>query len=106
MHEGGFAMWLTLAIFAASVAGALWRRRRGGDRIAFGGAIATLASGLLGMSTGLWLTATHAAGEAEILGVGIRESANNTVFAGALGLALAVLGLALTVRREAAPARA
>jgi len=101
MHEGGFGMWLTLAFFVVGTGAAVMRRARDGERWAYGGAIAVIASGLLGLSTGLYLTVAAAAGDAEVLGTGIRESANNTVFAAVLALVLAFIGLALD--RKAQP---
>ena len=101
MREGGFGMWLTLAFFLAGAVASVLRRHRDGERWAYGGAIAVLASGLLGMSTGLYMTVAHASGDAEILGVGIRESLNNTVFAAVLAFVLAFAGLALAGRGAA-----
>lgn len=111
MHEGGFAMWATLIFFLASAATAVARRAHGGEKVAFGGALITLASGLLGMSTGLYNTVAYAAGvgageRAEILGIGIRESVHNTTFAAVLGFVLAVMGLVLAQRASATPAPA
>ena len=95
MHEGGWAMWLTLAFFLMGSGAAVIRRARDGERWAYAGAIAVIASGLLGLSTGLYMTVAAAGANAEILGVGIRESANNTVFAAVLALVLAFVGVAL-----------
>jgi hypothetical protein len=111
MHEGGLAMWATLIFFLASAATAIVRRAHGGDKVALAGAIVTLASGMLGMSTGLYNTVVHAAAaaadqRADILGIGIHESVNNTVFAAALGFILAVIGLVLSQRASRTPATA
>ncbi len=102
MHEGGWGMWLTLAFFVAGAGAAAVRRARDGQRWAYAGAIAVLSSGLLGLSTGLYMTVAAAGSDAEMLGVGIRESANNTVFAAVLALVLAFVGVALE-RRPRAP---
>ena len=103
MQEGGFGMWLTLVFFLVGAGAAMIRRREDGERWAYGGAISVLASGLIGFSTGLYLTVATAAGDPVILGVGIRESANNTVFAAVLALVLAFAGVALS-RRGGVPA--
>lgn len=106
MREGGFGMWLTLIFFGAGMVAAIVRRKTDGTSWANAAAIATLSSGLLGMSTGLYLTvaAAAAAGQsAEVLGIGIRESVNNTVFAAILALVLAAVGMAF---RRGAPAPA
>jgi len=95
MREGGFGMWVTVLFFAVGVGQALARRRTDGAAWAQGAALAVIASGLLGMSTGLYNTVAHAAADPEVLGIGIRESVNNTVLAAALSFVLAVLGLAL-----------
>jgi hypothetical protein len=47
------------------------------------------------------MTVRNASGEAEILGIGIRESVNNTALAGLLALLLAVLGVVLAQRHPA-----
>lgn len=108
MHEGGWGMWATLLFFLVGTGLGVHRRNEDGAQWAIGGAIAVIASGLLGMSTGLYMTVAHAAGNPETLGIGIRESVNNTVFAAFLSLLLAVLGVALSVRaaRLADPAKA
>lgn len=110
MHEGGYAMWMSLILFLGTGAVAVARRGRGGERVAVVGALLTMASGLCGMSTGLYNTVAYAASlavaeQAEILGVGIRESVHNTLFAGVLATILAIAALALprfARRREAA----
>lgn len=109
MREGGFGMWLTLAVFLGGVGLAYARRAQGGERIALGGAIAVLASGLLGMSTGIYATVTYLGGVAaaehsEVLAIGIRESVNNTLFAAALAFVLAIVGVVLGPRARAAVA--
>ena len=106
MLEGGFAMWFTLALFLVGTAAAVTRRHQDGERWAYGGAIAVIASGLLGMSTGLYMTVAHAAGDPEILGIGIRESVNNTVLAAVLAFVLAFVGVALSRRGLTATAAA
>ena len=98
MHEGGWGMWATLLFFLVGAGLAVVRRNEDGVQWAVSGAIAVIASGLLGMSTGLYMTVAHAAGNPETLGVGIRESVNNTVFAAFLSLLLAVVGVALSWR--------
>ena len=98
MHEGGWGMWATLLVFLAGVGLAVIRRNEDGAQWAIGGGIAVLASGLMGMSTGLYMTVANAAGNPETLGIGIRESVNNTVFAAFLALLLAALGVALSRR--------
>ena len=103
MHEGGFAMWLTLAAFAGGVVAAFLRRDRDGATLAFAGALATVTSGLLGFSTGLYATVSYlggvaAAEKAEILSLGIRESANNTTLAAVLGFVLAIVGAVMALR--------
>lgn len=105
--EGGWGMWATLAFFVGGGALAIARRTRGGERIAFGAAVAVVASGLLGFSTGLHATAMYVSRlpveeQAEMLSIGMRESSNNTIFAGALAIALGLLGLALAGRRHLA----
>lgn len=110
MHEGGFAMWLTLALFVASIVAA-FTRREGGAKLAFAGSLATLASGLLGFSTGIYATVRYlggvaAADTAEILSIGIRESANNTTLAAVLAFLLAIVGAGLSLRERRAPATA
>lgn len=103
MQEGGWGMWATLVIAVGGAALAIARRRRGGERIAFGTAVGVVASGLLGLSTGLHATAAFVGTlpveqQAEVLAMGMRESANNTIFAGGLAIALCLLGLALRGR--------
>ncbi len=103
MHEGGFAMVGTLVLFVITAVLAVVRRSRGGERIAVVGAVLTLASGLCGMSTGLYNTVAYASAQAaseqaEILGVGIRESVHNTLFAGLLATGLGVIALTLGLR--------
>lgn len=53
MREGGFNMWVLLVIAIGTTALAL--ARKGGDRgrVLVAGALAALASGMLGMATGL-----------------------------------------------------
>lgn len=97
-REGGFGMWLTLIFFTAALAVAIVRRRTDGVSWALGGAVATLGSSLIGVSTGLYMTvaaAAEAGHSAEILGIGIRESVNNTVFGGILALVLATVAVSL-----------
>ena len=101
MHEGGFGMWAILIAAVASLATAVVRRRKGG-RAGLHGALACLALGALSFSTGLYNTvaaATAAANTSEILCIGIRESANNTLFGAALALLLLLASAALKPRR-------
>lgn len=100
MYEGGWAMWGTLALFLGSAAVAVMRRGEGGQNIALAGAVLTLSSGVLGFSTGLYATVKYLdqvadPDKAEILAIGIRESANNTLLAGALATLLGFLALGL-----------
>jgi hypothetical protein len=109
MHEGGLAMWATLILFVAATAASLIRRKQDGNRIAISGAVAVIASGLAGFSTGLYTTLSHlgsldAADRAEAMSFGLGESVNNTLFAAVLAFGLAVLAIALAPRRELAAA--
>lgn len=111
MHEGGIPMWLTLVLFmaAAGVAGVL--RRDGGGRLAALGAVACLASGLVGFAAGLYNVVAYAQGveaaqRADVLGIGLGEAANNLLWGGALGLVLVVVAVALGRARPSAPATA
>lgn len=109
MHEGGLAMWATLVVFGAAIAVSILRRKEDGSRIALAGAVAVIASGLAGFSTGLYATVSHlgtveAAERAESMSIGLRESVNNTLFAAVLAFALAVLAVAIAPRKQLAAA--
>ncbi|MGE0789290.1 MAG: hypothetical protein AB7S26_26690 [Sandaracinaceae bacterium] len=103
--EGGYAMWMTLILFLGAGALAFVRRADFGERIALSGAVLTVASGLAGLSTGLYTTVAYvstlaAAEQAHVLGVGIRESVHNTLFAGILAALLVLLGLGIGLTRR------
>ena len=103
MHEGGMGMWAMLLVALVAAGAAIYRRRRDGGRHSLHGALAVLGLGLLGFSTGLYNTVAAAAREAatqttEILMIGIRESANNTVFGAALALSLLLVTAVLNGR--------
>ena len=96
MHEGGMGMWAVLLVALVSCGVAIYRRKLGGSRHALHGALACLGLGVLGFSTGLYNTVAAAGRVAatqstEILIIGIRESANNTVFGAGLALCLLLL---------------
>ncbi len=100
MHEGGLAMWATLILFLIGAAMAVVRRKEDGWRVALGGAVFCIASGLAGFATGLYNTVAYLGQVAieqrvEILGTGMRESAHNVLFAAILAFALAVLALSI-----------
>ncbi len=92
MRDGGFGMWATLlAAIGTFVVGHI-RPRESRSRIFTFGAIVSLASGLLGMATGLMAVAAHYnhfPQPLEALAMGLRELSNNGVF----GAALAVIQL-------------
>lgn len=100
MHEGGVAMWATLILFLIAGGVAVARRSKDGWQIALAGAVLVTASGLLGFSTGLYATMAHSAGMAaerhvEIMGIGLRESVNNTIFGALLAAGLTILAVTL-----------
>lgn len=111
MHEGGLAMWVTLILFLLAGGAALARRGKDGWRIALAGSVLVTASGLLGFSTGLYATVAYSAGmaadqHAEIMGVGLRESVNNTIFGALLAAGLTILAVSLAPRGRVAAAGA
>lgn len=100
MREGGFGMWLVLAIAVSSLAVG-WARRRGdGSRIAFGGMVAVSALGPLGYSTGMYNVVAYVkklppGEQVEVLLVGLREANHNLLFAALLAVALGAAALVL-----------
>lgn len=109
MHEGGLAMYPVLAVAVAAGAGAVARRRGDGWRLALFGAVACLALGMAGVSGGVYNTVAAAGRAAEfgtdavtLLSIGLRESVNNTLFAGLCAFALAAIGVAVAPRGAAA----
>lgn len=111
MHEGGVAMWVMLVVALIAGGLAIYRRKSSGSRTSLQGALAVLGFGVMGFSTGLYATVAAAGRVAatqstEILMIGIRESANNTVFGAALALCLLLMTAVLNsmARRSAGAA--
>jgi|LNFM01.1.fsa_nt_gb hypothetical protein len=105
-REGGFGMFLILAVAAATAALAATRPRGKQRDVLFGGAIASLAAGLLGIATGMQAVAANFrrfADPLEALSVGMRELSYNGVFAAAVAAAL-IAASAVVGRQEAASA--
>lgn len=106
MYEGGAGMWAMLVVALVSCGVSIHRRNHGGGRFGLYGALALTAMGVLGFSTGLYNTVAAAGRVAasqstEILMIGIRESANNTVLGSGLALGLLILAAVLSGRHRA-----
>jgi hypothetical protein len=96
MRAGGFSMWLMLVAAIATIAVAFTRPRDKRPGILFGGAVISIALGMLGMSTGMVAVAQNFQqfpDKVAALGEGLGELSNNGTFAVILALVLFVVGL-------------
>ena len=97
MRAGGFSMWLMLVAAIATLAVAFTRARDKRQGILFGGAVISIALGMLGMSTGMVAVAQNFNSfpdKVAALGEGLGELSNNGTFAVILAFLLFVVGLA------------
>ena len=104
-RDGGWNMWLLLIIFffSAGLAAARPKAQRSG--ILGKGAITVLASGILGLATGMQAVSAHVGqfpDKAEAIGIGLGELANNGTFAFTLFVILGVGSLVTGPRAEKA----
>ena len=100
MREGGFNMWLLLAVAIGTVVLAFVRPREQRAKIFHGGCIACLISGLFGLAAGMEAVSAHYGrfdDPTAALGQGLGELANNGSFAAVLALLLGI-GLIVTAR--------
>jgi hypothetical protein len=104
MREGGFSMFLILIAAAVTAAVAATRPKGRQADVLFAGAIATLAAGMFGVSTGLQAVAANYQRFPEplaALATGLRELSYNGVFSAAVAIALAAAGLVVRRAPEA-----
>lgn len=97
-REGGYSMYMILAVAAATAALAATRPKGKQRDVLFGGAILSLAAGLLGIATGIQAVAANFrrfAEPLEALSVGLREMSYNGVFAAVVAAALVAAGAAV-----------
>lgn len=96
MRAGGMGMWLLLVSAIATFAVAFTRPRDKRHGILFGGAVISIALGMLGMSTGMVAVANNFdkfPDKVAALGQGLGELSNNGSFAVGLAFVLFVVGL-------------
>lgn len=105
MREGGFNMWLLLAVAIGTVVLVFVRPRGQRPGILFGAMVLCVILGILGLATGLEAVASHFGrfdDPTAAIGQGLGELANNGTFSA--GLALLFGGGHLLTRRMSATA--
>lgn len=102
MHEGGFNMWLLLAVAVGSGVLAATRPRDARPAVLMAGSWLCMVLGILGLALGMEAVSAHYGrfdDPTAALGTGLGELANNGSFAAALAL---VLGAASAVTKRTA----
>lgn len=98
VREGGFSMLLIIFVAVATAVFAALRPAGRQREVLYGGAILSLAAGMLGIASGLQAVAAvfrRFSDPLEALSVGMRELSYNGVFSAIVAAALVVAGLAV-----------
>jgi len=96
MHEGGFNMWLLLAVGVGTAVVAAMKPREARPGILVGGSWLCVVFGLLGLALGMEAVSAHYGrfdDPTAALGTGLGELANNGSFAAILALLLGAASL-------------
>jgi hypothetical protein len=100
-QEGGYAMWMILAVAVASLATAGTARGQRRCRALWLGSYGALIAGVFGMAVGMVAVSRNIARYADkgaAVAEGLGELSNNGTFAAVLATGLAVLAVALAPR--------